>query len=334
MCGVKKRICIVLVMVLVLTLVGCNQYDDLQGGKKNKAFKLIYNGVTYDFSMDLPELIGKFEENDVYVYSALRMEQLGKKGVYKQSSGLSANIEKAMAAVLVKSFVETLPDDLEENRIMYARAKIMIPVLENYPYSFGNDISSEFRELSEYFNLDADRYHETINNLNSADTAAEAFRTLDKSCTAEGFVYSSFWKTGCIAAVYFDGEQVDLGKYAVADVKDFMEYSKKEGLAPMDEAIQRLWSIKIKLGIDISGIQEFEELIDCLSEAQIMNLEREMAINKATYEGIEKVKAGDIHSVYVVRVDEIGTLHIEMYRKNGKVLMFTSEDEECNYTWQ
>lgn len=329
---VWRLLSVAMVLTMVLSLAGCGKNEE--GQKKSGPFEMTLNGVTYDLSMDLPELIGKFEENDVYVCTSLTLEQLGKRGVYKQSSGFSPDMEKARVNVSAELFVkEYLPDDLEANRIMYAKTSISVSPLAAYPYSVGKAIGGEMRNLSGYFNLDEDTYNETIYKLNADDTAAEAFKTLDATCMAEGFWYNSFWRNGCIAAVYFDGKQVDLGKYAVEDAKAFMESCKKVGLAPMGETIDRLMQINYQYGITIDA-QEYEGLIDCLSTVQLMNLKREMAILNATYEGIEKAKKGEIHSVYVVRVDAGGTLHIQMHRKNGKILVFTPEDEECRYTWQ
>lgn len=330
---VWRLLSVAMVLAMVLSLAGCGKNEE---GQKEKSgpFEMTLNGVTYDLSMDFPELFGKFEENDVFVCHITRFCQLGKRGVYKQSSGFRPDMEKARVDVGAELFIkEDLPDDLEANRIMYSETRIIVYPDNACSYSVGKAISGEMHYLSEYFNLDEDTYNETINKLNADDTAAEAFETLDATCMAEGFWYNSFWRErGCIAAVYFDRKQVDLGKYAVEDAKAFMESCKKVGLAPMGETIDRLAQINYKSGNPI-GVQ-YEELTDCLSTVQLMNLKREMAILNATYKGIEKAKKGEIHSVYVVRVAEGGTLHIQMYRKNGKILVFTPEDEECLYTWQ
>ncbi|MCQ2423210.1 MAG: hypothetical protein MJ064_09570 [Lachnospiraceae bacterium] len=333
---VWRLLSVAMVLAMVLSLAGCGKNEE---GQKEKSgpFEMTLNGVTYDLSMDLPELIGKFEENDVFVCHSSTFYQLGKRGVYKQSSGFRPDMEKARVDVWAELFIkEDLPDDLEANRNMYSETRIIVSPDNACSYSVGKAIGGEMRDLSGYFNLDEDTYNETINEtiykLNADDTVAEAFKTLDATCMAEGFWYNSFWRNGCIAAVYFDRKQVDLGKYAVEDAKAFMESRKKVGLAPMGETIGRLVQINYQSGNTI-GVQ-YEELIDCLSTVQLMNLKREMAVLNATYKGIEKAKKGEIHTVYVVRVDEGGSLHIQMYRKNGKILVCTPEDDECLYTWQ
>ena len=330
---VWRLLSVAMVLAMVLSLAGCGKNEE---GQKEKSgpFEMTLNGVTYDLSMDLPELIGKFEENDVYVCTSLTLEQLGKRGVYKQSSGFRPDMEKARVSVSAELYVkEYLPDDLEANRIMYSASRLSFKADEKYSFSFGKDVSGDIRSLSGYFNLDENTYDDTFAKLYSLDTADEARETIDKACKAEGFLYSPFWRSGCIAAVYFDGKQVDLSKYTVKDIPAFAKKCREDKINTCGEAVSTIAMLRYAQGITEWEV-EWEKMLDSLTQVEYKCLERELTIANAAYEGIKKAKKGEIQSVYVVRVDASGVLHIDMYRKNGKVLVLTPEDEEYIKSWR
>lgn len=329
----NKMICAILVLVLSISLVGCGA-EDKKKGKKVAPFEVTYGGTTYDLSMNLPELIGKFEENDVYVYDVLRFERLGKNGVYKKASGIDFTQPGLRVGVAPETYLgEELTDELEANRIMYSASSLSFKADEKYSFSFGKDVSGDIRSLSGYFNLDENTYDDTVAKLYSLDTADEARETLDKACKAEGFLYSPFWRRGCIAAVYFDGKQVDLSKYTVKDIPAFAKKCREDKINTCGEAVTTIARIRYAQGITEWEV-EWEKMLDSLTQVEYKCLERELTIANAAYEGIKKAKKGEIQSVYVVRVDASGELHIEMYRKNGKVLVLTPEDEEYIKSWR